>query len=222
MGGLQCTCSPEKQHHFLKLPTHCPRLLLAYASVVWDAISGDGDWGIPNPTPNRDGCRGRRIGWAYAYPNNVNASTGPVSRVHWQTHRPQYSSIPAFEGTNHLDPAVFPTPIYETTAAVLGFAFFGACEPGHPWQIFAYLMFNGFERFWVEKIRVNTTFDLGHHHDPSGLFRVHLPFRLRLGVDLQAKRSGQELGWNETDSVDTIAPVSVGRPETHDQVAVAS
>ena len=23
----------------------------------------------------------------------------------------------------------------------------------------AYLMFNGFERFWVEKIRVNTTFD---------------------------------------------------------------
>ena len=28
-------------------------------------------------------------------------------------------------------------------------------------QIFAaYLMFNGFERFWIEKIRVNTTFDL--------------------------------------------------------------
>ena len=24
----------------------------------------------------------------------------------------------------------------------------------------AYLMFNGFERFWIEKIRVNTTFDL--------------------------------------------------------------
>ena len=30
-----------------------------------------------------------------------------------------------------------------------------------PGQIFAaYLMFNGFERFWIEKIRVNTTFDL--------------------------------------------------------------
>ena len=30
-----------------------------------------------------------------------------------------------------------------------------------PGQIFAaYLMFNGFERFWIEKIRVNNTFDL--------------------------------------------------------------
>ena len=71
---------------------------------------------------------------------------------------------PAFEGYGtYLDPAVFPTPIYETTAAALGFAFLWGMRQrwtDAPGKIFAaYLMFNGFERFWVEKIRVNATFD---------------------------------------------------------------
>jgi prolipoprotein diacylglyceryltransferase len=58
---------------------------------------------------------------------------------------------------------VFPTPIYETLAATLGFAMLWAMRHRwvHPGQLFAaYLMFNGLERFWIEKIRVNVTFDL--------------------------------------------------------------
>ena len=58
---------------------------------------------------------------------------------------------------------MFPTPIYETTAAVIGFAFLWGMRKrwtNVPGKIFAaYLMFNGFERFLVEKIRVNTTYD---------------------------------------------------------------
>ena len=76
---------------------------------------------------------------------------------------PNVHPFPAFEGYGtYLDPAVFPTPIYETTAAALGLPCFGhATKWAKPGQIFAaYLMFNGFERFWIEKIRVNTTFDL--------------------------------------------------------------
>ena len=103
--------------------------------------------------------------WAYAYPNNVNAVYGP--RAAGYTGKlidPSLHPWPAFEGYGtYLDPAVFPTPIYETTAAALGFAFLWGMRQrwtDAPGKIFAaYLMFNGFERFWVEKIRVNATFD---------------------------------------------------------------
>ena len=48
-----------------------------------------------------------------------------------------------------------------------------------PGKIFAaYLMFNGFERFWVEKIRVNATFDfLGMTMTRAELISVCVLFR---------------------------------------------
>ena len=77
---------------------------------------------------------------------------------------PSIQVWPSFQGYGtYLDPAVFPTPIYETTAAVLGFTLLWSMRKRWqtPGKMFAaYLVFNGFERFWIEKIRVNTTFDL--------------------------------------------------------------
>ena len=121
---------------------------------------------FPTPTPNQDGCPGRQIGCGRTpTPTTSTASTAPGRQAtQASSSTPNVHPFPAFEGYGtYLDPAVFPTPIYETTAAALGFALLWAMRTkwAKPGQIFAaYLMFNGFERFWIEKIRVNTTFDL--------------------------------------------------------------
>ncbi|HLS70136.1 MAG TPA: prolipoprotein diacylglyceryl transferase family protein, partial [Chitinophagaceae bacterium] len=63
-----------------------------------------------------------------------------------------------------LPVAVFPTPIYEFFASLLifGFLWFSRRKWKVPLQMFGiYLIFNGLERFFVEKIRVNTKYDLG-------------------------------------------------------------
>ena len=158
----------SKGLNFIRLAdATAPGLLLAYGiGRMGCQISGDGDWGIPNPFPKPGWLSWAPDWvWAYAYPNNVNAVYGP--RAAGYTGKlidPSLHPWPAFEGYGtYLDPAVFPTPIYETAAAALGFAFLWGMRQrwtDAPGKIFAaYLMFNGFERFWVEKIRVNATFD---------------------------------------------------------------
>lgn len=168
VGGLSVYAfARRKGLHFLRLAdATAPGLLLGYGiGRMGCHISGDGDWGIPNPNPMPDWLSwAPEWVWRYAYPNNVNAVYGPREAGYTgKLIDPNVHSWPAFEGYGtFLDPAVFPTPIYETTAAVMGFAILWAMRkrwsaPGTAFA--AYLMFNGFERFWVEKIRVNTTFD---------------------------------------------------------------
>ena len=58
---------------------------------------------------------------------------------------------------------VYPTSLYETTMAIIIFAilWFVRKKFTTAGVLFSvYLIFNGFERFWIEKIRVNTTFEL--------------------------------------------------------------
>jgi prolipoprotein diacylglyceryltransferase len=60
-------------------------------------------------------------------------------------------------------PSVFPTPVYETIMAVIIFLILWSLRKRIkiPGMIFAlYLAFNGLERFWIEKIRVNDTYKL--------------------------------------------------------------
>jgi phosphatidylglycerol---prolipoprotein diacylglyceryl transferase len=62
---------------------------------------------------------------------------------------------------------VFPTPFYETVVSLLltGLLFLLRNRLTVPGSIFAvYLIFNGLERFFVEKIRVNTQYDLFGFH----------------------------------------------------------
>ena len=168
VGGLAVYLYARRNKlHFLRLAdATAPGLLLAYGiGRLGCQISGDGDWGIPNPNPKPGWLSWAPDWvWAYAYPNNVNAVYGPRSAGYTgKLIDPTVHPWPAFEGYGtYLDPSVFPTPIYETTAAVLGFAMLWAFRKRWktPGKMFAaYLMFNGFERFWVEKIRVNATFD---------------------------------------------------------------
>ena len=169
VGGLSVYVYARRHNlNFLKLADGtAPGLLLAYGiGRIGCQVSGDGDWGIPNPKPKPGWLSWAPDWvWSYAYPNNVNGVYGPRSAGYTgKLIDPNVHPFPAFEGYGtYLDPAVFPTPIYETTAAALGFALLWAMRTkwAKPGQIFAaYLMFNGFERFWIEKIRVNTTFDL--------------------------------------------------------------
>mgnify|MGYP001276830045 CR=1 FL=1 len=87
---------------------------------------------------------------AYTYPHNVN-SMGV--------------RIPGCEGTEHcnyLPLPVFPTPFYEIVACLLlfGILLLARSKIKLAGGLFClYLVFNGFERFFIEKIRVNTRYE---------------------------------------------------------------
>jgi len=129
-----------------------PGMILAYGiGRMGCHTSGDGDWGIENLSP-KPGWLSWLPDWAwsYDYPNNVN-------RVGEFMTSDQYAGY----GT-HLVPGVFPTPLYEIVAAVAIFIFLWSIRK----RVKAagvitalYLIFNGLERFFIEKIRVNNKFD---------------------------------------------------------------
>lgn len=157
-------------------------------------VSGDGDWGIPNsayitdskgksvearpgdfektievnktvylsefgtePVPHKSVKSPSFLPtWmvAYAYPHNVNE---------------QGAKLPDCSGDhcNALPVPVFPTPFYEIIACLILFGVLMLLRNRFtvPGQLFAiYLILNGLERFFIEKIRVNTKYDfLGFH-----------------------------------------------------------
>jgi phosphatidylglycerol---prolipoprotein diacylglyceryl transferase len=124
-------------------------LIMAYAvGRIGCQLSGDGDWGIVSgPQPAwwflPDWL------WAYDYPRNVINSSGHPHEI-LQNFTGHYNT--------RLTPSVFPTPIYETIASSAIGAFLWSIRkslkaPGVLFML--YLIFNGIERFFIEKIRVN-------------------------------------------------------------------
>ncbi|ASZ13970.1 prolipoprotein diacylglyceryl transferase [Chitinophaga pendula] len=131
-----------------------PALMLAYGiGRMGCQFSGDGDWGITNTHPNPYSWL-PDWAWAYKYPHNVVNEGIP---------------IPGCEGKycHALELPVYPTPLYEIIACLLLFIILWNLRkkitvPGVIFGI--YLIMNGIERFFVEKIRVNTKYDiLGFH-----------------------------------------------------------
>ncbi len=146
-----------------------PALILGYGiGRIGCQVSGDGDWGIANtsPKPNWLSWLPDWL-WSYDYPNNVNYDAD------YPRHLGQLNdtfvvpitdpSVPCFDGyCTRLDPGVFPTPVYETTMTILIFAGLWIFRKKFvvPGVMFAsYLILNGIERFFIEKIRVNNKFD---------------------------------------------------------------
>ena len=116
-------------------------------------FSGDGDWGIVNENPKPDWFVFPDWAWAYDYPRNV-------ADFH-QTGIKIKDCVGNF--CTHLDPPVFPTPLYEITFALIAFSFLWMFRrrfktPGR--LFFTYLILSSFARFWVESIRVNPRYDL--------------------------------------------------------------
>jgi len=129
-----------------------PGLILAYGiGRIGCHVAGDGDWGIVNTLAKPEWLAILPDwAWAYDYPHNIinhgvriTGCTGPH----------------CFQ----LAEKVFPTPIYETTMAVIIFAILWSIRKRlkTPGMLFAiYLMFNGTERFFIEKIRVNSLYHI--------------------------------------------------------------
>jgi phosphatidylglycerol---prolipoprotein diacylglyceryl transferase len=129
-----------------------PALMMGYAvGRIGCQVSGDGDWGIANNNPKPFSWLPDWM-WAYNYPNNV-ARMDPDNPI------PGCDGKFCFELAN---PA-YPTPFYETIACLILFFVLWSFRKKLkvPGTLFAlYLMLNGIERFFIEKIRVNTRISL--------------------------------------------------------------
>lgn len=130
-----------------------PGLMLSYGiGRIGCHLSGDGDWGIVNTAPKPDwmGFLPDWI-WSFKYPHNVVNEGIPIAGC---------------EGRfcNELPLGVFPTPFYEVIMALGIFILLWGIRKkittaGVLFCI--YLIFNGAERFLIEKIRVNSTYKIG-------------------------------------------------------------
>jgi prolipoprotein diacylglyceryltransferase len=128
-----------------------PSLILSYGiGRIGCHVAGDGDWGIVNTLNKPDWLSFLPDWlWSYNYPHNI---------INEGIRIPHCSGPHCFQ----LAEGVFPTPVYETTMAILIFLLLWNLRkhiqiPGLLSAI--YLMFNGAERFLIEKIRVNNVFD---------------------------------------------------------------
>ena len=131
------------RRHKLSVPVFAdslaPGLMIAYGiGRIGCHLAGDGDWGITSDLALKPEWLPTWL-WAETYPNNI------------------------YYGGQELAEAVYPTPLYEFAASVLIFTVLWSLRK-HPfisgWLFYFYLVFNGAERFLIEKIRVNNEFDL--------------------------------------------------------------
>ena len=129
-----------------------PSLILSYGvGRLGCQFSGDGDWGIVN---NLDKPSWMSFlpdwMWTYNFPNNVLKQGIKMDGCEW-------------EYCYQLAEGRYPTSTYEMIFATLIFLFLWSIRkkiviPGM--LFFIYVIFNGFERFWIEKIRVNDKYDV--------------------------------------------------------------
>lgn len=131
-----------------------PGMMLAYAvGRIGCQMSGDGDWGIVNLTPKPGWLNWAPDWmWAFDFPHNVN-------------NQDPGNLIPGCVGKfcNVLEQPVYPTSFYESVVCILLFLLLWAIRDriklsGVMFGI--YLILNGVERFLIEKIRVNTKYNV--------------------------------------------------------------
>lgn len=126
-----------------------PALMIGYAvGRLGCHFSGDGDWGIVNELARPGWFILPEWMWAYDYPHNVLNQGVPIKDCDYRYCR-------------RLESPVYPTPIWESIicAGLFGILWFLRKKLTVPGMLFAiYLVMNGVERFFIEKIRVNDTF----------------------------------------------------------------
>lgn len=128
-----------------------PGLMLAYGiGRMGCQLAGDGDWGIPNDAPKPEWLSFLPDwAWAYNYPNNVLG-------VDLKTDFAQMGYV---SETGYA----WPTPIYETTMALLifGFLWFMRTRWKTPGMVMSwYLILSGAERLAIEQIRINNEYPI--------------------------------------------------------------
>lgn len=152
-GGLICAAATivwyarKKNIRVLHLmDATAPGLILAYGiGRIGCQVAGDGDWGMPNDAPMPDWLSFMpEWVWAYDYPDNV---LGVDLKKDF-----------ARMGLHSETGKAWPTPIYETTMAFIIFGILWSIRKKlrYPGMMFSiYLIFNGLERFAIEKVRIN-------------------------------------------------------------------
>ena len=129
-----------------------PAIITGYAvGRIGCQLSGDGDWGIPNPNP--------KPGWLSWLPDNLWSQTYPHNVI----NEGERMADCAWQYCHELTVGVYPTPVYETAMgfAILGILWMLRKRLKTPGLIFfLYMILNGIERFFIEKIRVNDKIQL--------------------------------------------------------------
>ena len=125
-------------------------LMLAYGiGRIGCHTSGDGDWGIANLNPKPEYLQFLPDWmWAYTYPNNV------IRAGERMADCTEPLGIYCYELSN----AVYPTAVYEALMGIVLFYILWKLRNAFktPGMLFGlYLVFNGLERFSIEKIRIN-------------------------------------------------------------------
>ncbi len=156
-------------------------MMLAYSlGRIGCQVSGDGDWGIENTDPKPFGWLPDWI-WSYTYPHNVNEVGVKIAGC---------------EGKfcNELPVGVYPTSFYEIILCFVLFLVLWSFRKKLkvPGTLFAlYLMLNGLERFFIEKIRVNTRISLFGFHPTQAEVISTLLFLTGLGIWIYLHRKAK-------------------------------
>ena len=158
-GGLICGaisvvmyCRKYKLNVLHLIDSAAPALMLAYGvGRIGCQMSGDGDWGVVNLKPKPEWLNSFPDWiWSYDFPNNViNAG------IYIDGCTGKFCSV--------LPQPVWPTALYEVIMCIILFSVLWLIRkritiPGLLFCI--YLIMNGIERFFIEKIRVNTEYDI--------------------------------------------------------------
>jgi len=129
-----------------------PALMLAYGvGRIGCQMSGDGDWGINNLAPKPEWMTFLPDWmWSYTFPHNVINAGIPIE-----------GCMGKF--CMELANPVWPTAFYEVVMSLLVFGILWGIRkhikvPGV--LFFIYLVFNGIERFFIEKVRINTEYNI--------------------------------------------------------------
>jgi phosphatidylglycerol:prolipoprotein diacylglycerol transferase len=151
------------------LDAAAPALMLGYGiGRLGCQIAGDGDWGIAANSLLKPGWLPDWL-WAQTYDGNI-------------------------AGVIISPPGVYPTPIYETmmALAIFGLLWRLRLHENRAGYLFSvYLLLAGFERLLIEKIRINTRYDLlGAHVTQAEAISLVLVIAGLVGVlaTLQRKR----------------------------------
>ena len=123
-----------------------PALIVGYGvGRLGCQFSGDGDWGITNTSAAPGWWFLPDWAWSYTYPHNVLNEGIPIEGCVW-------------DYCHQLAEGVYPTPLYEAFFAFVIFLMLWSMRkrfaiPGM--LFFLYVLLNGIERFFIEKIRTN-------------------------------------------------------------------
>ena len=156
-----------KKHNIAVFPfadAIAPALMVGYGvGRLGCQLSGDGDWGIVNEAATPSWWIFPDWMWSYTYPQNVLNQGVPLE-----------DCVGYY--CNELSPGVYPTPVYEMIMAFVIVVILWALRKKLPvpGMLFAvYLMLNGVERYWIEKIRVNARYDIfGYHPTQAEIIAV--------------------------------------------------